>query len=230
MVEHLGWKNPLEETVAYENGVESRVIGVIENFNFNSVKDQFKPMLIFPADRYPAKLLVRLEAQAGYKGLDQVEQQWRTSIKGQPFSFEFLRNSIQDQYRADLTMQEVFNFFVIVAISIACLGLFGLIAISTSQRMREVSIRKVFGARTTQLWLLLSKNYIALILIAFIISVPLTAIGLNAWLEDFVYRVPMTIDVFVVAGVVTILAALLAMSIHIVRATLVNPSKILNHE
>ncbi|MEO0551688.1 MAG: ABC transporter permease [Bacteroidota bacterium] len=230
MVEHLGWKNPLEETVAYENGVESRVIGVIENFNFNSVKDQFKPMLIFPADRYPAKLLVRLEAQAGYKGLDQVEQQWRTSIKGQPFSFEFLRNSIQDQYLADLTMQEVFNFFVIVAISIACLGLFGLIAISTSQRMREVSIRKVFGARTTQLWLLLSKNYIALILIAFIISVPLTAIGLNAWLEDFVYRVPMTIDVFVVAGVVTILAALLAMSIHIVRATLVNPSKILNHE
>ncbi|MEM8569019.1 MAG: ABC transporter permease, partial [Bacteroidota bacterium] len=88
LVEHLGWTHPLEETVAYENGVESRVIGVIENFNFNSVKDQFKPMLIYPNDRYPAKLLVRLEAQAGYQGIDQIEQRWRDVIKGQPFGFE----------------------------------------------------------------------------------------------------------------------------------------------
>ncbi len=230
LVENLGWKNPLQETIVYENGTESRVVGVIQNFNFNSVKSQFEPILIFPDDRFPAKLLIKIDKELGLENIEQIEHKWKEQLKDQPFDFQFLKSSIQDQYQNDITMEKLLNFFVITAICIACLGLFGLMALSTSQRIREVGIRKVFGAGSGQLWLLLSKNYVALILIAFSFAIPLTIIGINSWLEGFVYHIPLTVDVFIIAGLTTVLAGLLAMSIHIIKAIMVNPTKILSHE
>lgn len=230
LVDNLGWTNPLEETITYEGGVDSKVIGVIDNFHFNSFKDEFEPMLIFPDKRYPSKMMVQLSNEAWLDNVAQIELKWKSQIKDQPFEFQFLEDHIQAQYDKEHTMKTVFNFFVVIAICIACLGLFGLISLTTTNRLKELGIRKVLGAKSPQLWFLLSKEYLLLIVIAAVIAFPLTIYCLSSWLDTFVYKTPLSSMVFIKAIALLTVTALITMSFHILLAISINPTRVLNHE
>lgn len=230
LVDQLGWDNPLEEVVAYEGGVESQVIGVVDNFHFNSIKDDFEPMLIFPDSRYLSKLLVKISGAQWMDEVEQIELKWRSSLQDQPFEFRFLQDHIQNQYEKEYTMRSVFNFFVVIAISIACLGLFGLLSLTTINRLKELGIRKVMGAKPSHLWLLVSKEYIILIGIATIIAVPICTYILSGWLDGFIYKTPLSLLTYLKGIGMLMGIAILTMSYHIIKAISINPTQVLNHE
>ncbi len=168
------------------------------------MKTDFEPILIFPENRFPEKLLVRINADNWMDHIDQIELHWKTNMPGQPFEFQFLHDEIQAQYASELSMRTIFNFFVVIAVSVACLGLFGLISLSAANRLKEISLRKVMGARPSELWLALSRDYLLLIIIAFIVSIPLAILGISNWLENFVYKTPISPDVFLISGMNTL--------------------------
>ena len=230
LVDNLGWTHPLEQTVFYENGIESQVIGVIEDFHFKSIRDEIEPMLIFPDNRYAEKLLLRVSTNDWWKDIELIESTWKAVIGAHPFEFHFLDQYVQAQYKSEQTMKQVFVYFMIIALSIACLGLFALIALTTSQRLKEVGIRKVFGARGFQLLVTLSKNFIVLVLIAVGIASVVSVWGMNLWLERFVYKTAISFDVFLLAGGLSILVAMATMSFHVIKASRTNPSSVLKHE
>ncbi len=229
-VDNMQWVDPLNEVVVHENGVDSRVVGVIDNFHYKSMKTDFEPILIFPENRFPEKLLVRIEAENWMDHIEQIELDWKTNMKGQPFEFQFLNDQIQAQYADEVAMRKVFNFFVVIAISVACLGLFGLVSLSSANRLKEIGIRKVMGAKSSQLWFALTRDYLTLIFIAFVVSIPVAAIGISSWLENFIYKTSISVDAFLISGLVTLIVAAITMSFHVIRASNINPTTILNHE
>ncbi|MEM9858925.1 MAG: ABC transporter permease [Bacteroidota bacterium] len=230
LVNKLGWKNPLEQYVTYESGIESRVIGVIEDFHFKSLRDPVEPMLIFPDSRYPDKLMIKIDTKNWLSNTEELERHWKSVLSDQPFEFQFLDQYVQRQYKSEQTMRTLFNYFVLIAVSIACLGLFGLIGLSTANRIQEVGIRKVLGAKMGQLWLLLTKDFIVLILFASLLAIPLAVLFMNNWLSNFVYRTPMSLDIFLVSMAVVLTVALLTMSFHVIKAANTSPSKVLKNE
>ena len=230
MVNKMGWTNPLEQTITYESGYEYSVIGVVADFHFNSFKEQVEPMLIFPGKWSPSKLLIRTNTSNNHANIELLESEWKSQLEGEPFEFDYLKAFIEQQYKSEQTLKRVFIYFVIVAISIACLGLFGLISLYTQHKLKEVGIRKVFGAKMPQLFLTLSKEFIGLILTSFLIAVPLAILSVNQWLSSFIYKTPLSIDIFLLAGGITLIVALLTMTFHIIKATKTNPCSILNYE
>ncbi len=230
LVDNLGWTNPLEQTVIYENGVESEVIGVVEDFHFNSVRDKIKPILIFPNGRYAEKLLLKIDSEDWWKAIELIESTWKSSIDAHPMEFQFLDQYVQAQYRGEQTMKQVFVYFMGIALSIACLGLFALIALTSSQRLKEIGIRKVLGARMGQLMITLSKDFLLLVAIALLLAIPLAVLGMRVWLNNFVYKTAISFDVFLVAGGTVVLLALFTMSFHIISASRTNPATVLKSE
>ncbi|TRX50011.1 FtsX-like permease family protein [Fulvivirga sp. M361] len=228
--ESLAWKDPLLQVVNDEDGYEYQVIGVLEDFHFNSVHGKVEPMLIFPGLDYPEKLMISLEADDIIQTVEHIEQLWKESIPEQPFVFEFLDQYFQQQYSHENRLKQVFLFFMLMAISIACLGLFGLMALIMNQKLKEVSIRKVFGADKKQLLVALSKDYILLILIAIGIASPLTAWIMDRWLDGFAYKTALSWDVFMLTGALVLTMAMITMSYHVLKASFTNPSSILKHE
>lgn len=239
MVDYLGWKHPLEQSIGYENRTQHKVVGVVDDFHYNSFKQKIEPMLIFPDQWQPTKLLVRLNRSSSnisetknslFDQIQLLENEWESFIPDHAFEFEFLSDYVQRQYQSDKILKKVFSYFAITAITIACLGLFGLISLYTSQKLKEISIRKVFGAQITQLYLTLSKEFILLISLAFIISIPCTIFGIKLWLADFVYKVPLSIDLFVYSGLFVLVVALITISFHIISAIRHSPALILKAE
>ncbi len=230
LVDNLGWTDPLKQTVAYENGTESQVIGVVDDFHFNSMRDEIEPMLIFPDNRYPEKLLLKVNTTNWLANIGLVESEWKASIGEHPFEFRFLDQYVEAQYESEQTMKQVFTYFMIIALVIACLGLFALIALATGQRLKEVGIRKVFGARSFQLFVTLSKDFIVLVFISIGMASVISIWGISLWLERFVYKTAISADIFLMAGGLTILMAVITMSFHVITASRTNPSTILKYE
>lgn len=229
-VDNVGWTNPLEQTIVYENGHESRVVGVIEDFHFNSIRNKVEPMLIIPDNLSPQKLMVKATTNNWFEVLEALESTWEKNMPAQPFEFQFLNHYFQEQYISEKALKQVFTHFMIIAILIACLGLFSLIALNTNQKLKEVGVRKVFGANTSQLLVTLSKDYIVLVFISIALATPIAIIGMNQWLKGFVYKTAISPDIFLFAGGVTILLAIATMSFHVIKASHTNPCNILKNE
>ena len=147
-----------------------------------------------------------------------------------PFSYRFLDESFDQMYRAEQRVGKVAITFAVLAIIIACLGLFGLVTYAAEQRIKEIGIRKVLGASVTGIVQLLSKDFMRLVLIAFVIAAPLAWYFMNKWLEDFSYRVYINWWVFLLAGSIALLFALVTISLQAIKAALANPVKNLRTE
>jgi putative ABC transport system permease protein len=137
---------------------------------------------------------------------------------------------VQKQYESDISMSRIINAFTFIAICISCLGLFGLAAFSAEQRNKEIGIRKVLGASVSGIVQLLSKDFLLLVVIAFIIATPVSWWAMNKWLESFAYRTPVSWWMFGIAGFVTMVIALLTVSSQAIRAAVMNPVKSLRSE
>ncbi|NUM68212.1 FtsX-like permease family protein [candidate division KSB1 bacterium] len=160
----------------------------------------------------------------------EVEAQWKEFSGGQPFTAYFLDDRLERYYRADQALGRLFGIFAGVGIFVSCLGLLGLVTYATEQRTKEIGIRKVLGATTSTVVSLLSKEYLKLVAIANLIAWPVSYYFINGWLQDFAYRIDLGWGIFVAAGGLALLIALLTVSAQTVRAALANPVDSLRYE
>jgi putative ABC transport system permease protein len=155
---------------------------------------------------------------------------WRKNVPDAPFEYSFLDEDVQKQYEAEITLANIINVFTSLAILISCLGLFGLAAFSAEQRSKEIGVRKVLGARVTAIVRLLSTDFLKLVAVALLISIPVSWWAMHKWLEGFAYKVPIRWWMFALSGALAILIAFLTVSFHTIRAANANPVRSLRSE
>jgi putative ABC transport system permease protein len=209
---------------------EGRVIGIVKDVQLNSMRESIGPVVlqIFP----PAysTMTLRIKSEAVPETIVHLEKSWKAFNTEWPFEYRFLDENFDKMYKAEEKLAVLFRIFSGLTILVACMGLFGLVVYSTTQRYREVSIRKVLGANESNLLILLSKNYLILIAIAFAIAVPLSYYAATQWLQTFVFRIPVTPALFIRAGLLIIVIAFVTVGLQSYRATCMNPTDALKEQ
>jgi putative ABC transport system permease protein len=180
-------------------------------------------------DRW-GRIILKLKASDIPASLSQVERVWGKFSPDQPFVYSFLNTEINQFYRIDIQLGRILNGFSLLAILIACLGLFGLASFMAEQRTKEIGIRKVLGASVPGLIRLLCKDYLLLVEIAFIFAAPVSYIIMNRWLNEFAYRVDVSWEALLFVGAGALLVALVTVSYQSVKAALANPVQSLRYE
>lgn len=208
---------------------EYHVVGVVKDFNFNSLREVVTPMVLFLHENR-GKLALRVNPANVQRLVGQIGDIWRQMAPSQPFSYTFMDDEFNNIYRTEQRMCGISLSFALLAIFIACLGLFGLAAYAAEQRTREIGIRKVLGASVGGIVSLLSRDFLRLVVISAVIAFPLAWWAMHHWLQDFAYRITIGWEVFVLAGVVALGIALMTVSFQAVRAALANPVKSLHSE
>ncbi len=204
------------------------VVGVVKNFNFNSLRQVVTPLGLFLRPGR-GSLALKVQGDPG-RLLTKVEEDWRRMAPSQPFSYTFMDEEFDAIYRTERRMGGISLSFSVLAIFIACLGLFGLAAYAAEQRTREIGIRKVLGATVGGIVGLLSRDFLRLVVVSMVIAFPLAWWAMYRWLEDFAYRITIGWEVFALAALAAMGIALLTVSFQAVNAALANPVKSLRSE
>lgn len=224
----IGLKDPLNHKIydwqdtERKSGDSYTIIGVVKDFNFNSLREQVTPLALFlREDRGSMAFKVRSSDIPAL--VAQVEEKWKTMVPNQPFSYSFMDDDFNNLYQSESRMGKISLSFAILAIFIASLGLFGLAAYAAEQRTREIGIRKVLGATMTNIVHLLSKDFLKLVMIAILFAFPLGWWAMHRWLLDFAYRISIGWEVFAAAGFMAVAIALVTISFQAIRAAMANP-------
>jgi putative ABC transport system permease protein len=234
----LGFKDPLTEKLYrpanYASdgkfiSAEFHIIGVVKDFNFSSMHDKVGPLIIELGQNF-GRIALRINSKNIPALISQVEKSWNNMTPGQPFSYTFLDADFNKLYNAEQKTGKLFITFAVFAIFIACLGLFGLVTYAAEQRVKEIGIRKVLGASVSEIVAMISKDFIRLVLIAFVIAFPVAWWAMNKWLQSFAYRIHISWWVFVLAGLLSVAIALLTVSFQAIKAALANPARSLRTE
>jgi putative ABC transport system permease protein len=205
------------------------VIGMVKDFHFASLRENIGP-LGFTLDRNTSMASFKVRAADIPSILKAAGSKWKTMAPGMPFIYQFMDEAFGEMYRSEQRVGTIILIFSLLAIFIACLGLFGLATFIAEQRTKEIGIRKILGASVQGIVQLLSKDFLKLVLISFVIAVPVSWYFMNKWLQDFAYRVDIGWWVFVVAGAGALLIAVLTISFQAIRAAVMNPVKNLRTE
>ncbi|HTI09790.1 MAG TPA: ABC transporter permease [Puia sp.] len=205
------------------------VVGVVKDFNFNSLREVISPMGLFMRENR-GNLALRINAGNIPRLIEQIQNKWRVMAPSQPFSYSFMDDDFNALYKSEQRMGQISLSFSLLAICIACLGLFGLAAYAAEQRTREIGIRKVLGATVTNIIELLSVDFLKLVVISAVIAFPFAWWAMHSWLQDFAYRVDISWKVFALAAVLSVAIALFTVSFQAVKAALANPVKSLRSE
>lgn len=211
-------------------GRQGQIIGVARDFNFVSLHKGIEPLTLSLSPLSARFLVLRLGTENLTHTLSEIEQLWKHLAPHRPFLYSFLDDSFDQQYRAEARFGQLFGFFAGLAIFIACLGLFGLAAFTTAQRTKEIGIRKVLGASIFSIVLLLSKDFVRLVLIAFLVAIPAIYYSMGKWLHGFAYRIEIRWWIFVIAGGLALAVALLTVSSQAIKAAQANPVDSLKYE
>lgn len=228
MANKLGLKEPVGKRIT-NGGQVFNVIGVVGDFNFESMKDDIGP-LCMRLGNSPSIVSVKVNTADMKKVVASIGAVWKNFMPNQQIRYSFLDESFANMYADVQRMQSIFSSFAVLAIIIACLGLFGLSAFLAEQRSKEISIRKVLGASVSQVTSLLSKDFVKLVLIAIVIASPVAWWAMNKWLQDFVYRTAISWWIFVAAGLLVVFIALATISFQAIKAAIANPIKSLRSE
>ena len=206
------------------------IVGVIANYHQEGLQKTIVPMLIALIPNMNQYYSLKISTTGVDHTIADVEKAWSKYFPNDPFSYFFLDDSFNEQYKADARFGKVFGLFATLAIIIACFGLLGLSAYNVLQRTKEIGIRKVLGASVQNLLLLLSKEFLMLVLISFIVAFPVAWIVMNNWLQDFAYRIQIRWWIFAIAGFLAIIIAVLTVSVQALKAAIANPVKSLRTE
>ena len=229
MIRRLGWKNRTTGLIEIDsNKVE--ITGVIDDFHLRSLHNQIEPLVLILKKQNANKLLIRISEQNIPSALKYVRKTFEEVNAGSPFEYAFLDQTFGLQYRSDERKGSLFLSFSVIAIIIACMGLFGLATFTAQQRTKEIGVRKVLGASITSVVALLSVDFLKLVLIAIVIASPIGWYVMNIWLNGFAYKIDIEWWVFVLAGSLSILIALLTVSFQSIKAGLKDPVKSLRTE
>jgi putative ABC transport system permease protein len=233
-VRAIGWKtaqDAIEQNFKYGD-TKGRVIGVVKDFNFESMHQRIVPIVfkVFPAGAlYFTNLSVKITGNSN-AALAHLEACWKKFLPETPFQYAFLDEKYNALYQSEQRQGTLFTIFAGIAIFIACLGLFGLSAFAITQRVSEIGIRKVLGANVKSIVMLLSKDFLKLIMIAGIVAFPAAWYTMTLWLRDFAYHTNIHWWVFVLVGLMAIFVAMITISSQAIKAAIANPIKSLRNE
>lgn len=205
------------------------IIGIVENFHYESLRENIKPLGLFYSNNRN-NIAVKISTTDMSETINSIKELWNQYAPNQPFTYSFLNERFDAMYRAELRVQNLMASFSILAIVIACLGLFGLSAYSAERRNKEIGIRKVLGANVQSILKLVSKEFLQLISISFIISIPIAWFVMDQWLEGFTYHTTVDIQTFAIAGFGILLITLFTVSGQSIKAALTNPIDSLRSE
>ena len=231
-VKEFDWVDPLNQELRYNVGepheLHLKVIGVIRDFNFESLKEKVRPLAIMLAKKNNM-LTVRYTGSSN-DVISGIEAQWKKFAAGEPFEYKFLDENYDELFRAEQRLSKIFTVFAGLAIFIACLGLFALAAFTAEQRTKEIGIRKAMGASVSSLTLMISREFLGLVVVAFAMAVIPTWFAINWWLESFAYRMAINPLIFVLGGVAAILVAWFTVSYQSLKAASTDPVTSLRYE
>ena len=230
----LGFKDDaVGKRIEWRPGYMNRhgtIIGVVEDFNLRSLQMPVDPIIYMVRQDEVAILTLRLAAGDQKAILKHVETAWNGIVQDTPFNFTFVENDIMAQYVGERTLGKLFGIFSGLAIFIACMGLLGLSMLISRQRTKEIGIRKVLGASVANISMLLSKDFLKLVLIGICIASPIAWYGMEKWLQHFAFRIHVEWWVFALTAILVVLIALCTVSLQSVRSALMNPVKSLRSE
>ncbi|MTI88450.1 MAG: FtsX-like permease family protein [Balneolaceae bacterium] len=243
MANEFNWENPVGKRLPGTFD-DHEIIGVTENFNYESLHSEVKPLaitinpsIIFSGidnlsflNSPSPRITLKLASSDLPETINTIQTAWDEITGGQPFNYLFLDQAIDQQYRQEERLSKIVTAGSMLAIFIACLGLFGLASLSSSRRAKELGVRKVLGATSTSIVMLLNKEYTKLIVVAFFIAAPLSFYATHLWMQDFAYKTTVGITQFIIAGIVTTSIALLAVGYQSLKAALANPVDSLRSE
>ena len=222
-------ENALKERIIL-GGDTTAILGVLKNYHWASLKTELEPWL-FKADTISSRdFSILLSGNNMNSTIEKVGEKFKEAFPGNPFDYFFLDDFFNSQYKADQQFGRIFSLFAVLAIVIACLGLWGLAAFTTNQKLKEIGIRKVLGASVYSIMSLLSWQFLKLVLAATAIAIPLTWYGIDSWLSNFAFHIGLEWDLFVVPVIMLALIALGTVSTQILRGASINPAKILRTE
>ena len=230
-VRMLGFKNA-QEAINQKLGSDSgrMIIGVVKDYHTEALKKMIDPQLMILRLNARNKYSLKIESQNISNTINELRVKWNIYFPDDPFSYHFLDETFDRQYKTDQQFGKVFGIFAGIVIIIACFGLLGLSAYNVLQRKKEIGIRKVFGASVQNITYLLSKDFAKLVLIASLVAAPVAWWLMNKWLQSFAYRINISISVFVIAGITALIIALVTLSFQSIKAAMANPVKSLRTE
>jgi putative ABC transport system permease protein len=229
-VKFMGLKDPVGQTVTWWDS-KLTVVGVIENMVMNNPYDEPRPTIFNLSTEEQSVTIAKIDPSSNAKdALAKIESVFKKFEKDQLFSFQFVDEEYARKFSTEERVGKLASFFAILAIAISCLGLFGLSSFVAAQRTKEIGVRKVLGASVFGVWNLLSKDFIALVIVSFLIAVPIAWYMMNNWLQGYTYRVAIGWEVFLLSGLLAVAIALITVSFQSIKAAIANPIRSLRTE
>jgi ABC-type antimicrobial peptide transport system permease subunit len=223
-------KNVIGADLEMWNG-KGKIIGLTNDFNNNNLRYGIEPLIFLFSENIGSNYFIRIDASAPISGtLAFIEKTFKKYSPAYPFEYSFLDNVFAREYRTETVIGKLSFIFTTIAVLISCLGLFGLAAYSAVRRTREIGVRKVLGASVPNIMALLSKDFIKLVVIAFVIAAPVAYLIMNRWLQDYAYRINISWWIFIAAGLLAVVIALVTISVQAIKAAIANPVKSLRTE
>jgi ABC-type antimicrobial peptide transport system permease subunit len=229
-IKATGIKEPVIGKRLTFHGIKGVIAGVVKDFHFQDMHQKIFPLLMQYDKYWRGKMYVRTTGKDAPRALAAAESLWKKYNADYSFDYTFLDNQFDELYKSDTHVGQLFNCFAIVTILISCLGLFGLVTFTAESKVKEIGVRKVLGAGVPHIVTLISKDFLALVLVAAATAFPVAWYGLNSFLQGYAYRTNLDWSVFALAGVLTLLIAMLTVSFKSMQAALANPITALKNE
>ncbi len=230
MARRLNWGNPLTKTIKFDVGDPAQpVIGVLKDFNFNSLYQEVEPLVMWISKERPSNMSLRFSGNPAPL-IEALESKWKSYESRNPFNYYFLDQAYAKSYESEDKLLKTIMTFAGLSIIIACLGLYGLVSYTIEQRTKEFGIRKVLGASVASLNFLVNSKFIAMVLISSVIGIPVVIPLIEKWLEKFAFKTQLGPGVFVIAVLITLAVTIIAVSAHAIKVARANPAESLRHE
>ncbi len=235
MIHKLGLKNPAEAigkpmVAGQFNDQHGTIVGVVKDFNTKSLEVPIDPILIASVPEKFTMIGIKLNGSHLPESMKSIREKWEAVYPQQVFEYNFLDEQIAKLYKQEDLQQKIISLAGSIAVLISCLGLLGLASLITLQRTKEIGIRKVVGASVSNIAVMLSKDFLKLVLISIVIASPVAWWAISKWLDNFAYRVDITWWIFAIAGLFSVVIALATISFQAIKAALANPVKSLRSE
>jgi putative ABC transport system permease protein len=226
-----GYRNPADAIGKYfhYHGREGEIIGVVKDFHYSSLQQKIEPTCMYLLRGNFSRVAVRLNGNV-HENVALVTRAWKKYFPESVPDFSFAEDSLQDQYQAEQRFYHIFLVFSVISLSLACLGLFALVSYSVESRTKEIGIRKVLGASVAAIVNMLSGEFLTLIIIACVIALPVSWYFMQQWLQDFAYHATIGAGIFIGAGLIALLIAMITVSFRSVRSAMANPVDSLKNE
>jgi putative ABC transport system permease protein len=232
------WRSPIGKRLDYYTSYHAEwrihksgpVIGVVKDFNYRSLHHEVGPIALQIGPQALFHLVVKIKSDHVGEALALLEDKWKTLFPDRPFNYHFLDENLGRQYHAEKKAEQIITALAFWAIFIACLGLFGLAAFMAELRTKEIGVRKVLGASVTNLFGLLAKDFVKLLLLANLAAWPIAYYAADAWLQNFTYRIELGWLTFVAAAALTMMIALFTVGYQILKSASTNPVEALRYE